>query len=191
MLREINSHVLINLKITAHQFIIMMILLDGSYGHLDEYLKSTNSYETFNEDLSNLAARSFVSYDPSTILDLKSIVVMPSFMQVVAKYNNFDELYATYPSKISRPDGSIDYLRKDRKHCEQVYSIISKGNRDVHEHIMNCLRAELAARRNNNSMQYMKRLGSWLTKREWENFADIVDNNINIKEVNTYGTALE
>ena len=168
-----------------------MMLLDGSYMHLKEYLINSNSYDKFNEDLKNLSTRSFVAYDPSNVNDYKSIEVLPPFMQVVAKHNKFDELYATYPSKISRPDGSIDYLRKDRRQCENVYSIITKGNQDVHDHVMACLRTELAYRKNNNSMQWMKRLGTWITKREWENFADIVDNSITLKEDNTYGTALE
>ena len=191
MLREINTHILIDLKITAHQHIIAMLLLNDAYDHLDEYLKSTNSYNTFEEDLSNLAARTLVSYNPANIHNYKSIVVLPSFMRTVAKYDNFEELYSTYPMKISRPDGSVDYLRKDRRMCKQLYSIVTKGNRDTHEHIMSCLRAELTHRQRSNSMSYMKRLSTWLPKREWENYADIIDDNIQQNPTEQYGTTIE
>lgn len=191
MLREVNSHVLVDLKITAHQFMILFMILDGMYAHLDEYLKSNDSYKIFNEDLKKLSELSLLTYDSSNVYNYKAIVVTPSFMKRVAKYDFFDELYTAYPTKISRPDGSVDYLRKDRHYCEQVYSIITKSNPDIHDHIMRCLRAELKQREASGTINYMKRLSNWITKREWENYADIVDNNTELKEDNTYGTALE
>jgi hypothetical protein len=191
MLREINSQVLVNLKITAHQFIIMMLVLNEYWGHLEEYLKASNSYENLSEDLKYLADKSFLTYDSSNPHNYKSIVVQPPFMKAIGKDDRFDELYLQYPTRITRPDGSVDYLRKDRRHCEQIYSIITKGSQDVHDHIMSCLRAELDYRHANGTINYMKRLGNWLSKREWENFEDIVANNIQIKEDNNYGTALE
>ena len=62
MLREINTHVLIDLKITAHQYVIAMLLLNEAHDHLDDYLNATGSYRAFEEDLSNLATRSLVTY---------------------------------------------------------------------------------------------------------------------------------
>jgi len=191
MLREVNTHILIDLRITAHQHIIAMLLLYEAYDHLEEYLKSTNSYDSFEEDLSNLAARTLVAYNPSNIYNYKSISVLPSFMQKVAKYDNFEELYSTFPMKVSRPDGIVDYLRKDRRLCKQIYSIITKGNRDTHEHIMKCLRTELNHRLSSNSMGYMKRLSKWLPQREWENYEDVIDDNGLLKPTETYGTNLE
>lgn len=167
-----------------------MLLLNEAYDHLDEYLESTNSKEHFKEDLNNLAARSFVSYTPSNITDYKSIVVSPLFMRVVAKYDDFEQLYAMYPVSVTRPDGSVDYLRKDRMLCSKIYSIVVKGNKDSHDHIMRCLNSELNYRKSSGTMKYMKRLSKWLSQREWENFEDVIDDAPR-QITESYGTTLE
>jgi len=190
MLRELNTQVLIDLGISAHQYIIAMLLLNEHFDHLNEYLNSTNTYKSFDEDLKNLSARTLVRYNPSDIYNYRTITVLPTFMREVAKYDGFEELYNTYPKSVVRPDGKSDYLRRDKRFCKQIYSIVVKDNRDVHEHIMSCLHKELNYRKKNGrAMSYMKRLNKWLSDREWENFEDELHDNSNSGEV--YGTTIE
>ena len=87
----------------------------------------------------------------------------------------FDELYKEYPVKVMRPDGVVDYLRADRETSRHIYALLTKGDKQVHDHILKCLRFEIKKRYANNSFNYMKRINKWLSSREWESYEDEVD----------------
>jgi hypothetical protein len=192
MLREVNTHVLIDLKLNAHQYIILILLMNGFHDHLEEYLEETNSKESFPDDLTYMSQLHLVSFHKEKPYDVKSIVVQSEFISSMSKDDGFIELFETYPNKVMRPNGVIDYLRKDKRMCKDIYSIITKDDRSVHEHIMKCLRYELKYRERNNALQWMKRLSKWLSGREWENFEDQVDDrSLQQTPGNDYGTKLE
>lgn len=191
MLRDINTDVLIKLGINAHQYIILIMLVNKYHDHLERYLIDTNSYDSFPDDLKYLSSKSLVEYPENKPYSVKSIEVQSDFIRTLRKDNMFTELYEVYPNKITRPDGSVDYLRKNKRMCEEVYSIMTKGDPQIHEHIISCLRYELNYRKRNNGMQWMKRLSKWLGDREWENFEDLVADGSSLKLDNTYGTQLE
>lgn len=191
MLREISTQVLINMKINAHQAIIGLLLMSKEYDYLEKYLIETNSYDTFEKDLKRLAAQNLVTYNSQKPYSFKSIVVKPMFIQRFSKGDNFMEFFETYPVKVTRPDGAADFLRKDRRMCKDVYSIVTKDAQDKHDHIMNCLRYEIKYRERSNSMRFMKRMYKWLSEREWENFEDLAASGSSLKPTQTYGTQLE
>ena len=191
MLLKVNTEVLINMKITAHQFVIANLLMGKFYDHLVKYLESTNSKDTFQDDLKQLAKASLVAYNKDNSHDLKSIVVQPEFLRTLHKDDIFEELYASFPVKVQRPDGTASFLRRDRRLCKDLYYIITKDDLPTHEHIMSCLRTELEHRKRTNSMQYMKTLQKWLSGKEWENYEDLIDDgSYSDKHANTYGTHL-
>ena len=191
MLSYVNTEVLINLNINAHQFMIAIMLVNKAYDHLDKYLNETNSVDTFPNDLSNLAKKSLVAYNKENPHNLKSIVVQPEFLSTLHKDDIFEEMFSIFPTKVQRPDGAIAFLRRDKRLCKDLYYIITKDNRPKHEHIMTCLRAELEHRKKTNSMQYMKTLQKWLSGKEWENYEDLVaDGSYINKRANDYGAQL-
>lgn len=175
MLKEVNSDVLITLKINAHQYIILLMLIGDAFGLLEEYLIETNSYDTFPKDLKYLTQMNLASYRHNKPYDYKSIAVLPKFISTLSKDDAFIEFWETYPVKVTRPDGKVDMLRKDRKECQNIHAIMTKGDRSIHDHIMKCLKYEIEYRERTNSMQWMKRPRSWLSGREWQNFEDMVD----------------
>ena len=191
MLRDVNTEVLINLNINAHQFIIMILLVDKQYDHLDKYLVASNSYDTFLDDLRRLSKKSLVAYPTNKPYIYKSIVVQPEFLRMLYKDDIFEELYYQFPKKATRPDGMVAYLRRDRRLCKDLYYIITKDDRTKHDHILTCLECELKYRKKNNSMQWMKTLQKWLSGREWENFEDLVADGSLTKQTDSYGTQLE
>ena len=191
MLRDVNTEVLINLNINAHQFIIMILLVDKQYDHLDKYLVASNSYDTFPDDLRRLSKKSLVAYHNDKPYNYKSIVVQPEFLCTLYKDDIFEELYNQFPKKATRPDGMVAYLRRDRRLCKDLYYIITKDDRIKHDHILTCLEYELEYRKRNNGMQWMKTLQKWLSGREWENFEDLVADGSLTKQTDSYGTQLE
>ena len=191
MLRDVNTEVLINLNINAHQFIIAIMLMNKYYDHLDKYLKESNSLDSFPDDLKRLSSKSLVAYHKNKPYDFKSIVVQPEFLRTLHKDDIFEELHDAFPVKVQRPDGVYAFLRRDRRLCKDLYYIITKDDRMKHEHIMLCLKTELDHRNRTNSMQYMKTMSNWLSGKEWENFEDLVANGTSQKQSSSYGTQLE
>ena len=198
MLRDVNTEVLITLEITAHQFIIAILLMNKYYDHLEKYLRSTDTYDAFPDDLRRLSIKSLVAYPVMKSLEstskpynYKSIVVQPEFLRTLYKDDIFEELMLKYPQKATRPDGMVAYLRRDKRLCKDLYYIITKDDRPTHEHILTCLEYELEYRKKNNAMQWMKTLQNWLSGKEWENFEDLVADGTSAKQTNTYGTQLE
>jgi hypothetical protein len=192
MLRDVNTEVLINLNITAHQFIIAILLMSKQYDHLKKYLEASKSYDTFPDDLKQLSNKSLVTYTESNEYNFKSIVVQPEFIRTLWKDNMFEEIYSIFPIKTTRPDGNVQYLRRDKRLCKDLYSILTKDDRVKHEHIINHLKFEIDYREKTNSMKWMKTLQNWLSGREWENFEDLVADGSSISKIpiNTYGTKL-
>ena len=191
MLRDVNTEVLINLKINAHQFIIAILLMNKYYDHLDKYLNETDSVDTFPDDLRRLSSKSLVAYHKDKPFNFKSIVVQPEFLRTLHKDDIFEEMLQAYPIKVQRPDGVTAFLKRDKRLCKDLYYIITKDDRMKHEHIMLCLNTELKHREMSGSMQYMKTLQNWLSGREWENFEDLVADGPLQKQASNYGTQLE
>ena len=192
MLRYVNTDVLIELKITAHQFIILTMVIDKQYDHLEKYLIESNSLDSFPDDLDRLSKQFLIVFNRNKPQDYKSIVAQPEFLRTLYKDDIFEELYSIFPIKVQRPDGSQAYLRREKRLCKDLYYVITKDDRNKHEHILKCLRFELEYREENGSMQYLKTLQKWLSGREWENFEDLVaDGSLLKKRAETYGTQLE
>jgi hypothetical protein len=191
MLRDVNTEVLINLNINAHQFIIAILLVNKYYDHLEKYLKESDSYDSFPDDLRRLSKKSLVAYQPDKEYNFKSIVVQPEFLRTLHKDDIFEELLLEYPMKVQRPDGVMAFLKRDKRLCKDLYYIITKDDRMKHEHIISCLKTELRHREASGTMQYMKTLQNWLSGREWENFEDLVANGTSAKQTDSYGTQLE
>lgn len=80
----------------------------------------------------------------------------------------FDEFYETYPSYITRTDGMKDYLRSNKVRCRTYYETLVGSSREMHEHIMNCLKFEVSQKLATGKIGYMKRMWKWLTSNEWE-----------------------
>jgi hypothetical protein len=168
------------------------MLLQKQYGLLDEYLKKTNTYETFPNDIDYLKSKSLVFYSVySPIFEYSHLSVSPDLLSILGNHSNFEELFYTYPLKVRRPDGKEDFLRRDRKTTEQIYSIIVKDNRDVHDHIMKCLKFEMEHKAATGSLGYMKTLLNWLSDKEWKNYEDVVDDDIYRIKQTLYGSTIE
>ena len=191
MLRQINVNVLIDLNITAHQYILAIYLMHKQYGHMEKYLKESKSYDAFPDDLTRLAQESLVSYISGKEYDFKSIMVQSKFLSTLSKDDIFIEVFELYPLKATRPDGVVHYLRRNKRTCKDMYSIITKSDLTVHKHIMSCLEFELKYRKKNGLMQWMKTMENWLLGREWENYEDVMDDDTSQKSENTYGHLLE
>jgi len=165
MLVDINVDTLIKHKITANQFLIAYLISKENLHLLHLYIESNKGYN--KADLEALVKARFIhNSNKGKDFDLSKISVRPKFENLIAVGDHFDELIALFPKRVRRTSGSNDYLRTDLNRCRKLYNKITKGRRQVHDHIMDCLRYELEVRRLENSYAYMKRIPKWLSSEE-------------------------
>lgn len=192
MLKTIDTEVLIKEKLNAHEYIVLCLLFEQKYFILDDYLKSTNTYERFSEIVNNLASKSLIHFNPeNSPYVYKTIVVSIDSVRKLGNYTNFEALHSLYPVKVRRPDGKETFLRKDKRTAEQIYNMIVKGNQDIHNHIMKCLKLEIKDRTAKNNLAYMKTLTNWLSDKEWKEYEDIADDLSYKTNKYLYGTDIE
>ena len=193
---NLNTDTFIKSKITAHQFLIALYMLHGKWDELETYLEQTFSVERVYSDLNWLWKKGFImelTSDPAMIP--KDYQPTLKFKELIhSKEELFDEFRREYPVKVTRPDGVIDYLRADQDTARRTYALLTKGDKQVHDHILKCLRFELKKRYADNSLNYMKRMNKWLFSREWESYEDEVDDSSSAATQNDgevrYGTEL-
>ena len=102
----------------------------------------------------------------------------------------FDEFYELYPAYITRNDGSKDYLRANVNKCRQQYNKIVGESKELHDHILNCLKAELSDKHRKGKMGFMKRMWKWLTSNEWGAYEEHLNDDYSTNTTPIYGTEI-
>lgn len=196
MLINLNTDTFFKSRINAHQFVIAMFILKNKLNDLEAYLERTFSVERVNSDLDWLWKQGFLmEFTPGPSMIPTDCHVTQKFRDLF--YSNkdmFEEFYDEYPVKAVRPNGDIDYLRADKDTARHLYGLQVRGDKQVHDHIIRCLRYEVKNRYASSKLPYMKRLNKWLSTREWESYEDEVDDTSSAATRNEgeyrYGTEL-
>lgn len=106
----------------------------------------------------------------------------------------FDEFYELYPTVVTRPDGTLDFLKKNKINCRKKYKSIlgrSKAKRKLmHNHLIDCLNYELEDKTRTGKLGYLKTMWKWLTTAEWENSEEQMKSTETITNTQLYGTKL-
>lgn len=185
MIVEINTKHLFESELTPNQFFVCQVIYERAY----------NTYESLRlyypkileEILPVLIDKGYIKKDSSRI----KYSVTNSYLKFVVEADEFDQLLSKFPVYVIRNTGNKDYLRTDKTRCKRKYSRIIKTKKSSHDYIMECLDYEIKVRTAENSMNFMKKLPNWLDSREWETWGERMENEIDIKEEDTYGTELE
>lgn len=196
MIVEIDLQFLLQHKLTAHQFVIIKLLSEKKYLMLKKYLNHVDGFRTIEQDITILRHRNFVdsAFRLGQAVQLDSIPVTETFFNTQRIDESvFEEFYNLYPTKVTRSDGRVDYLRTDRDRCKKIYQNIIYNNRPLHNKIIKCLKIELEDKANHGQMKYMQRMTTWLTAESWKGYDSdyILSNDTNETIKPTYGTEIE
>lgn len=185
---------LLDRGLTADDFTIASLLKEKKYGILKDYVKLLG--DKFYNSISRLKELGYIDYmSLSNIVPVKEIKVTDSFTNIIINGDNFEEFYQAFPTKVTRPDGNMDYLRRDKLKCKTKYKRITKNNLLIHDHIMDCLNFEVNSRSTRDNMAYMKRMKNWLDAEEWKVIDEYRQKIANkdqslVQGSNTYGTTI-
>jgi hypothetical protein len=196
MLLQVDVESLIKNRVTIDQFLITQLIFEKNYTLLNKYLElySLNDLKSL---FINLVRVGLVDdYNGKDEFDINKIIVKPTFSKVLAQGDFFDELVQVYPASTIRPDGTKDYLRTDLNRCRKIYAKITSSKYSVHQNILECLQFEIALRRKENNLGYLKRLPKWLVSEEWKIYEQRIKDEgfealLSREEDLGYGTNLE
>lgn len=99
----------------------------------------------------------------------------------------FDQFYELFPVYVTRPDGTKGFLRANINKCRKEYNRIVGKSKAMHEHLMKCLQFEIDNKMLTGKLGYMKTMWKWLTQREWEVMEEMMQEEDNVSQQNTYG----
>lgn len=196
MLLQVDVESLIKNRVTIDQFLITQLIFEKNYTLLNKYLElySLNDLKSL---FINLVRVGLVDdYNGKDEFDINKIIVKPTFSKVLAQGDFFDELVQVYPASVIRPDGTKDYLRTDLNRCRKIYAKITASKYAIHQNILECLQFEIALRRKENNLGYLKRLPKWLVSEEWKIYEQRIKDEgfealLSREEDLGYGTNLE
>jgi hypothetical protein len=172
------------------------MLYEKEYKLLSQYL-SIYSKEKSEEIFSKLLEIGLISTDEIVgKYEFSKYSITPSFLPILVQGDFFDELLQSYPTYVTRPDGSKDYLRMDLQRCRKYYSKVTGNKLAVHRHILECLQFEVTIKRREGKLCYMKRLPKWLASEEWKCYEQMMkDVNLDLSNIREedlgYGNNLE
>lgn len=93
---------------------------------------------------------------------------------------SIEELKDTYPTKTPAKKRR---LQTDPVKWKSTYLKIIKGKPELHETIINCIKAEAKHRRATNSEEFWPMLTTYLNNRRWEDYEDEITENFSDEEV--------
>jgi len=188
MVVDIDINQLLKLRITAEEYFLLRTLQKKGVASLRKYYLQNPKPD--DDVLRSLVEKRLIhNANRQNEFDLEKIIVRNKFMEVSKPTMDlFEELYNLYPAKVTRPDGSTDYLRTDKSRCRINYTNKLKHGVVTHTDVMESLRFEISQRESDGSIAYMKRLPKWLSAEEWttwkERLGDVND------RVETFGYGL-
>ena len=176
MIVDINTDFLINNKITANQYLLLSLILADKQSILKEYCLTNNiDVVELTQDIKVLHDIGFIEGYVAGLYDFNNLKPTNFIKKLFGDVDLFKEFLFAYPLKVTRSDGTVDYLRTDQAKARMLYLAYTKGKKSIHDHILKCLKHEVNYREKNGSLQYMKRMTTWLSSQEWEAFEDQID----------------
>jgi hypothetical protein len=167
MVIPIELTVLSKLEITVGEYALLYLLANRLTAKANDLLRLDSSITP--DTIQRLIEKRLIhASHQSNGINLAKVIVRNRFITEMKKGDMFDDLVAHYPIKVTRPDGTQDYLRNDLTRCRKLYNQILKSGEAEHSDVLEALAYEIYDRTNSNKMGYMKRLYKWITSEEWQ-----------------------
>jgi hypothetical protein len=197
MIVEVNVDYLYDYQISAAQYLFLSLCNNKKFNTAD---KLVHRNKITIEEIKDLKEKGFILND---VVETDSSKIIFSKVNIGKLFNvspdkeYFWELVSYFPIKVNSNRGERilrpkSHEAKEMKECKKKYDRIlgNKNSKEVHEHILKCLLAELDFRKRNNSLGFMRALTTWLNKQEWYSFEHLIDLSNTSKTTPTYGQQL-
>ncbi len=196
---ELDIDLIIAYRLTIEEYVLLDLMRHRWTAKIRTYFSNSEHLQSLLQRLVLLGHLKFSAFgDPNNLADY-TVKHFPRFRDDV-KDNMVKELMEAYPVKVTRPDGSTDYLKSNSKIIKDAYKKIIKGNKSTHDHILACLKLQLHEVSRTGKLPYLRKLTNWLEREEWREWEDKLFNtpssdatgieNSNEESNNIYGNLL-
>ena len=171
MVIEINTNVLdvLNktpIKINLNQLVFLSMVLNKNqkFNNQDVHklvsLISDDeiSYLIQTNLITSIERRGFTKYEPSQYL----------LSLLEPKQDWFELFYESYPTYVTRNDGTKCFLRTNKNKCRIIYNQYVQGLESNAKHLLECLNYEVQKKTMTGSLGFMKTMYRWLQEHYWE-----------------------
>jgi hypothetical protein len=178
---------LMELGITPNEFTICMLLSEKRMLVLKEFAKTIPN---FIEDIKHLKQIGYIQFTGlGTVILINELKITNSFLELITDFNFFDYFHSIFPVKVIRPDGKEDHLRLNKTKCKLLYNKITKKNKTIHNHLVDCLTKEIQDKTKTGNMGYFKQMLNWLKTEQWKRYEDKLGvKTDSVKAKDKYGT---
>ena len=191
---EINVEGLISKKLTASQYVMLVLLFESK---TELFVNYVNLYGFANKELQGLVDAGYIlNCDPANPLTCITIARNRVRKLLGIEESYFTELFNTYPIKVSNGQ-SLRILRptslssKAALTCKAKYDRYVNGHVLKHKHVIDCLDKELEIRRRGGNLEFMHALETYINKNAWDAYEGLLDDSTTIKSSDTkYGEGL-
>lgn len=94
----------------------------------------------------------------------------------------FDKFIELYPTRVLSPNGTPRVLSPSGpdtiagKKLKGKWDRMTGNRKDLKEHVLKCLEAEINMRKNTNTLHFMRNAETWLNNGTWEDYAYLLEN---------------
>lgn len=167
--------------LTLEEYIVLLLLNKKQYDEIDDIISNEDKLQSI---LKGLVLKRFIvlkEYGYKDSLGDYKILYIPKPSQL--EFDKwFMELINLYPKIITRPNGLQDNLHSNLNKCKELYKKATKGDKNIHKHIINCLSYQLDyIKRRSDGLGYMKKLSKWIEEEVWKDYEVMLEKN---KQVN-------
>jgi len=190
---NIDFEIAIKHKLKLEEFFVLACLHENKERLIVEYTSNCGRIET--GIFSKLHEKGFIIVDNIIDISFDSIKLTPlgnSLFDVIRNNNvEFNELFSelknTYPSKVPTKTGGIRRLHGDLQRCIKLYksTIIKNGiiNLELHTKIIRCVKLYYLEKQKANDLPFLAAFATFLQQRNWEQYLDEANENIDLTVV--------
>lgn len=160
------------LKLSLNEYLTLL--------HFNNFIE----YSYSKEDIDKLVEKDFLKVlaNGLPVLTSKSVTYFESG-------ELFEEFYYTFPHKVPGRFGEERPLRNESTATngalvtKGIFKKKTKGNQSLQRHIIDVLQTETSWRENNNSLQYMNNIDTWLRQNNWEKYGYLLNSGTENKKL--------
>lgn len=170
----VDYNILLQVGLTINQYFFLQLSNTQNVNLYRFYVEQFPQPVNKNDIIQLIEKGLLDTKDGSDRFTFENLKVTAVFKQLFEKKieNAIEELQSTYPTKTPAKKRR---LQSDPDKWKPKYLSIVRGKPELHNKILNCIKAELKHRRATGSEEFWPLLTTYINNRRWEDYMDETD----------------
>jgi hypothetical protein len=181
---NVDIEMLISNKLKLEEYFILFCLVNNDEDLLVRYITECGTIDT--NSFRKLRESGFIILTDEVNITFNSVKITAQTEKLFGSKNSiefdllFQEVLATYPSKVKRLTGGTRRLHNDLVRCKKNYrlTVVHNGviNLDLHKKIILCIQLYYREHLKDNKQEFMQLLATFLSQKTWEQYLSDLNN---------------